>query len=425
MSIKEKLPKVMIILLALSLVLSACAPTTAVDDTPSLEENSISIADIPVATGPLASCTAVSAASRDEALANSPFEAVSEADWQRGNADAEVTFIEYGDFQCPFCGALSPTLLELEARYPDDLQVVFRHFPLIGSVEEPIHEKAALAVQASEAAGLQDKFWEMHDLLFARQSEWTELGDAEFTAWLVAAAEEMGIDTTQFLADLTSEELVSLAENAWDEGRELGITGTPYLLINGFPYQGPTDINSLDAIVQLELLRGRQFHECPSFTIDTEADYTATLRTEKGDIVIQLLPKIAPIAVNSFVFLAENDWFDNVTFHRVLEGFMAQGGDPTGSGFGGPGYTFEIEVSPTLLFDRAGLLAMANSGPTSNGSQFFITFGPTEHLNGGFTIFGEVLSGMEVVESLTLRDPSQSPDLPPGDLILDVLIEVN
>ena len=93
MSIKEKLPKVMIILLALSLVLSACAPTTAVDDTPSLEENSISVADIPVATGPLASCTAVSAASRDEALANSPFEAVSEADWQRGNADAEVTFI--------------------------------------------------------------------------------------------------------------------------------------------------------------------------------------------------------------------------------------------------------------------------------------------------------------------------------------------
>jgi cyclophilin family peptidyl-prolyl cis-trans isomerase len=104
---------------------------------------------------------------------------------------------------------------------------------------------------------------------------------------------------------------------------------------------------------------------------------------------------------------------------------MAQAGDPTGTGFGGPGYAFEIETSPNLVFDRAGLLAMANSGPTSNGSQFFITYGPAEHLNGSFTIFGEVLDGMDVVETISLRDPSQSAELPIGDLILDVTIEIN
>ena len=140
--------------------------------------------------------------------------------------------------------------------------------------------------------------------------------------------------------------------------------------------------------------------------------------------MVQLFPEVAPMAVNSFVFLAEHDWFDNVTFHRVIPGFMAQGGDPSGTGYGGPGYTFEIEPSSTLLFDRAGLLAMANSGPTSNGSQFFITYGPAEHLNGGYTIFGEVISGMDVVESLAARDPAQGGNLPPGDLILDVSIEV-
>lgn len=155
------------------------------------------------------------------------------------------------------------------------------------------------------------------------------------------------------------------------------------------------------------------------------ASYTATLHTEKGDIVIELFPQVAPFAVNSFVFLAEHDWFDNVTFHRVLPGFVAQGGDPTGTGYGGPGYAFAIEPSTSLLFDRPGLLAMANAGPTSNGSQFFITLGEAEHLNGQFSIFGEVIQGMDVVESLTPRDPSQAIDLPPGDLILDVTIEVH
>jgi cyclophilin family peptidyl-prolyl cis-trans isomerase len=138
--------------------------------------------------------------------------------------------------------------------------------------------------------------------------------------------------------------------------------------------------------------------------------------------VIELLPEHAPMAVNSFIFLAEEGWFDGVTFHRVLPGFVAQAGDPTGTGFGGPGYAFDIEVSPDLTFDQSGLLAMANAGPSSNGSQFFITYLATPELDGNFTIFGRVIDGMEVAENLTPRNPQQGA-LPPGDVIESVTIE--
>ena len=147
--------------------------------------------------------------------------------------------------------------------------------------------------------------------------------------------------------------------------------------------------------------------------------------TEKGEIEIALYSDIAPFTVNSFIFLAENDFYDNVTFHRVLEGFMAQAGDPSGTGSGGPGYFFGLEVSDDISFDRAGMLAMANAGPTANGSQFFITFAPTPHLDGGYTIFGEVISGMDIVNNLTLRNPQTDQFGAPGDLILDVRINKN
>lgn len=407
----------------LALALSAC--TSAANPVASPTDPVELAVQEQLAAAPQASCTAVSSASREEALANSPFATVSSADWQRGSAGAQVTIIEYSDFQCPFCATLAPALAELENRYPQDLRVVYRHFPLIGTPEQPIHANAALATQASEAAGRQDKFWEMHDLLFSRQAEWSELSAEDFEAWLLDVAAELELDETQFASDLHSAELQTLALQAWESGRALGLGGTPFLLINGIPYQGPADFYSLETILRLELLRERQFNECPAFNIDPEKDYTATLHTEKGNIVIRLLPEQAPMAVNSFVFLAQNDWFDNVTFHRVLPGFVAQAGDPSGTGYGGPGYTFEIEISSNLLFDRAGLLAMANSGPTSNGSQFFITLAPAEHLNAGFTIFGEVLSGMDVVQKLAPRDPSQGDGFPDGDLILDVNIEVN
>jgi len=155
--------------------------------------------------------------------------------------------------------------------------------------------------------------------------------------------------------------------------------------------------------------------------IDTNKKYTATVKLAKGgEFVIRLYPDKAPVTVNSFVFLARQGYFDGVTFHRVLEGFMAQGGDPTGTGGGGPGYEFANEDSD-LTFDKAGVVAMANAGRDTNGSQFFITFGPTPHLNGGYTIFGQVTSGMDVVNGLRPRDPDDLPDYA-GDAIETVTI---
>jgi cyclophilin family peptidyl-prolyl cis-trans isomerase len=159
----------------------------------------------------------------------------------------------------------------------------------------------------------------------------------------------------------------------------------------------------------------------PAQTIDAAKAYTATMTTTKGDIVISLLAKAAPITVNSFVFLAREGFYNGTTFHRVITDFMAQGGDPTGTGTGGPGYSFQDETASGLTFDTPGLLAMANSGPNTNGSQFFITYTSTTWLNGKHTIFGRVVSGMNVALALTVRDPAASP--PPGDKIISVTIE--
>jgi cyclophilin family peptidyl-prolyl cis-trans isomerase len=167
--------------------------------------------------------------------------------------------------------------------------------------------------------------------------------------------------------------------------------------------------------------QSESYKAAPPMTIDKTKQYMATVKMAKGgEFVIQLYPDKAPITVNSFVFLARQGFFNGTTFHRVLDGFMAQGGDPTGTGTGGPGYEFANEDSD-LKFDKAGVVAMANAGRDTNGSQFFITFGPTEQLNGGYTIFGQVISGMDVVNKITRRDPQQNPSFP-GDAIQTVTI---
>ena len=171
------------------------------------------------------------------------------------------------------------------------------------------------------------------------------------------------------------------------------------------------------------LVGTKTYASAPPMLIDKNKQYSATFKMAKGgEFVIQLYPDKAPITVNSFVFLARQGYFDGTTFHRVLQGFMAQGGDPTGSGSGGPGYEFVYEGSD-LKFDKPGVVAMANTGPATptNGSQFFITFGPTSSLDGGYTIFGQVVSGMDVVNAITLRDPQTSPTFT-GDAIQSVTI---
>ena len=145
----------------------------------------------------------------------------------------------------------------------------------------------------------------------------------------------------------------------------------------------------------------KQYKSAPEMTIDPSKQYTATMKTSQGSMTIELYAKDAPKTVNNFVTLAKDGFYDGVTFHRVIEGFMLQGGDPTGTGRGGPGYTFEDETrgNPNK-HDAAGVLSMANAGPNTNGSQFFVTLAPTPHLNGKHTVFGKVTDGLDVVKKI-------------------------
>ena len=484
-------------------------------------------------------------------------------------------------------------LAQLQKLNPKDVQIVYRNFPLI-----TIHDKAALSAQAAEAAGAQGKFWEMHDLLYSQQGDWTDLSPEEFRPLLDKYAAQIGLDASRFTADLGSKEVADRVTAAYDHATQLGLPGTPALFINGEPYQmaptvsmlqfaiklmkegaygvvppetidrssaytatidttkgkiivaldaakAPQVVNSFiflarqgwyddtsftvvtpsfavvggmggtngfpsflvqpentavsdaapgqvglfpldqngqyfgalffiargvitgttglpffgqvvggeDVVAALELRTNPQspaadtiksitvegpvvtpkptptprpsltWSQAPAMTIDVKKSYTATITTAKGDIVIQLLPQYAPVTVNSFVFLARQGYFNGVTFHRVIPGFVAQGGDPTGTGTGGPGYQLDNEVTATLKFDGPGLVAMANSGPNTNGSQFFITYAATPHLDGQYTIFGKVVKGMDVATALTPRDPSMNPNAPPGDVMISVTIE--
>ncbi len=139
----------------------------------------------------------------------------------------------------------------------------------------------------------------------------------------------------------------------------------------------------------------------PQMSLDSSSDYAADFRTNYGNFRVRLLSTQTPITVNNFVFLAQQGYYDGLIFHRVIENFMIQGGDPTGNGTGGPGYAFQDEIVPGLVFDAPGKLAMANSGPGTNGSQFFITTVPTPHLNGNHTIFGVVAEGQAVVDAIS------------------------
>jgi len=164
----------------------------------------------------------------------------------------------------------------------------------------------------------------------------------------------------------------------------------------------------------------KQFSQ-PEQIIDTNKTYVATIKTAHGDIVVELFSD-TPITTNNFVFLACKGFYDGVTFHRVIPEFVAQGGDPTGSGSGGPGYAIPDEDDGDHTMD-AGVISMAKSGPNTTGSQFFITYAPQSHLEPDFTVFGRVTEGMDVAQQITPRDPSVDPNAPPGDVIETITIE--
>ena len=165
----------------------------------------------------------------------------------------------------------------------------------------------------------------------------------------------------------------------------------------------------------------KQYSSPPPLEVDLKKKYTATITTKHGDIKVELFVKQAPMTVNNFIFLAKDGFYDGTTFHRVIPDFMVQAGDPTGTGSGGPGYSFRDEPDALgLRHDKEGILSMANAGPNTNGSQFFITHRPTPHLNGKHAVFGRVVEGMDVVNKIRVRDPQS--DRQPGDTLEKVTI---
>lgn len=342
---------------------------------------------------------------------------VTEDDWIYGNPDAPITVVEYEDFQCPACPGFSLSIKQLINDFPNAIRVVFRHLPL-----PSIHDKAYISSMAAEAAGAQGKFWEMHDILYINQQAWTGLPENEFVDWVKGQAETLGLDLEQFEKDLFDEEARAELEATTEARLAMGLHYTPFVVVNDRVWrESKPNLYGLIGIYEFD-----GYQECPPWVIEEGKSYLARLNTSVGEIEINLFADVAPLAVNSFVFLAQDGWFDEVYFHRVVEGFVAQAGDPSGIGAVGPGYTFANETDNELSYDRAGLVGMANAGVNTNGSQFFITLAPTTDLDGGYTIFGEVTeASLAVLDKIALRDPQTAVDFSNATQILSIDIIEN
>lgn len=432
----------LLILIAAIFILSACAvqpvptavpvptnlPATATATLPPIPSTTPTDMATPAPTtvilpsGP-ATCSVISAVPTVDPTAEAYLPTVSKSDWKTGPDSAAITIIEYGDFQDKTSAQLYTILSQLLSKYPEDVSLVFRHFPLTEQLD-----KDQLAAQAAEAAGEQGKFWEFAKLLYSGQSDWTGKTSDDFTAWADEKAAGLGLNEDQFKATMLADVTIKKVTDSRNESKVLMAAGMvnsdPFLFINGYPIYAPYSLDILSSKIDYFKLSQRAFTACPPMTVDPAKEYTATLHTEKGDIVLDLYADKAPWAVNSFVYLAEQGWYNGSGFYRVIPGFLVQAGDPSNSGLGNPGYTFTDELTPELRFDKPGVVGMANDGPDSNGSQFFITYAAAPSLDGKYTVFGQVTSGMDVLSTLRPRNPASDAILLTPDPIVSISIEV-
>ena len=424
-------------LLILVTLLSACSPGAAVQPTsaplatnspatalpteplPATPDSS-AIPTLQFTASPPAECKPAPIVPEGDAMQQNQIPEITAEDWQYGSLDAAVTILTYCSYQKTACQLLMTNLEELQQTYPDEVRVVYRHYP-----QEELDDKSLLAARAAEAAGLQNRFWELTRLIFDRQSEWLALSPQDFTTWLTGPVNALGISSSQFLADLEGELVRMRVENMVTAASPLALNDTPVLFYNGVLLRSTVTLYSLEAMVKYFLLPQKGYAACPELNVDPLKTYTVTLKTEKGDMVFELYSAQAPWAVNTFVTLALDGWYDGSGFYRVVPGFVAQGGDPSNSGLGSPGFTYTNEFDPSLRFDQAGMLAMNNQGGNFNGSQFFITSAPIPAFDGQYTIFGKLIEGMNVLQSLRPRSPESDQLLLPPEMLLSIEIEVS
>lgn len=421
--------KILFVVLLGALLFSACAPSTSEPgegSEPGIGEETNLGVDIGIpedaAPGDRMPCATVfdyetTSETDDYQAIIDQMPPLSEEDWVQGNLDAPITIFEYADFQCPACVNFAQFTHSLLEYFPSSIKLVFRHLPL-----PSIHSNAFISGMAAEAAGAQGKFWEMHDFLYQSQAQWSGLTEQEFVDWIILQAPDFDLDVDQFETDLLDAEKRAWLEDLTAERLAIGLNYTPTVVVNDRIYRDSKP--NLFALIGIYEFDG--FQQCPPWNIDPDGEYLAKLDTSAGEIEIELYADAAPIAVNSFVFLAQSGWYDGVYFHRVISDFVAQAGDPSGLGVIGPGYTFANETDNQLSFDRKGILGMANAGVDTNGSQFFITLAPVTDLDGGYTIFGEVTAeSMDVLDQIALRDPQTAIDFDDATVINGIEIIEN
>jgi len=336
---------------------------------------------------------------------------VTDEDYVLGPADAPVTFMVYSDPQCPFCAPFDPLMDEIAEEYPEDVRIVFRFFPL------NFHDKALLASQAMVAAGLQGKFHEFRQWIYFYQTKnpndpklnaipdsdfWSTVEPDDFDEWLRDRVSQLGLDPDQLISDMYNEDVVNKVQSATESARNIKVPGTPFLLINGYEWKENSRGKEIfSAYVELLKNKDEGSLSCPANTLDIGKSYTATIETTQGDITVELFDDEAPLAVNSFLSLVESGWFEGLPILPSEEAIIS--GDPTGTGYGSPGYAFIDEPSENYSLENTGMVAMFAREPNRNGSAFFINKTPIPGQDTR-TIFGQVTKGMDVVTALTISD---------------------
>lgn len=353
-----------------------------------------------------------------------------DTDWVKGaiGEDAELTIITYSDFQCPACASADPAIQAIVETTPG-IQLIYRHLPL-----ESIHDKAFLAAEAAEAAGAQGKFWEMHEALFdhaiqgyiAEQNqqsndEWVAADLEDAPAKLSEIAAEIGLDVDLFNEAIAKGTYSDKVRAQMDEFGQMGLpfsTPTFIIGINGIFFK--PEISSYDEMVYFLAVAKMQggdftlYDAPPEMAVTTDSTYQATLKTSQGDIVLELSAEIAPTHVNSFIFLAQQKWYDGSDFFYVRDDFVALTGDPSNTTYGYPGYYCDGEKAS--VFDGPGIVGVLPNG------QFFISLGSdAAQLNGQFTEIGRVVEGLDVLDKVARTIP-RDPTAPVPDVLESIQI---
>jgi cyclophilin family peptidyl-prolyl cis-trans isomerase/protein-disulfide isomerase len=405
-------------LLILTLGLAACGTTTEETPTPAPTEPTAAEEPVQVTDDGLAldadnPCGPYYFVDRVLGTPYAGLPEVTDEDYVLGPADAPVTFMVYSEPQCPYCMQFDPLVDQMHELYPEDMRFVFRLRPFQAS----FHDKSIVASQAMVAAGLQGKFDEFRRFIFERQQKdpnnpnvanladtefWVQLSPDEFNEWLSSRVSELGIDPAQLLEDMASDDVVQKVKDAMTTADSIDVRGTPTLFVNGYSWpENSRGVPIFSAYIELLKNKVNGSLTCPAATIDTAKNYTATIETSQGDITIELFDDTAPLAVNSFISLAESGWYAGLPILPSDEAVIT--GDPTGTGYGSPGYALIDEPSENYSLENTGMVAMFAPEPNRNGSAFFINKAPITGQDTR-TIFGQVTEGMDVVAALTVSD---------------------